>query len=234
MAERKWLLGAAAALALLLPAASSAAPGQAEISREINLVTQAATGVIGDLQTKINTRRLEAADVDSVGLRKALLTNFSKLADSDFAAAPDPERGAIRALFSEAFDAVTAIYRDDMLKGGQDAFVPAFFRAQLLEYVNRKAQGRYQAIVTTRASELINRDSAPDKVIADKAVLAFVSTLLEKGEMEPKSTSIGARLVSYWPMKVGEPCAVCHQRSGLDQKIGAFGGATIVVVEPTR
>lgn len=224
----------AAALGVFIATAAAAAPSQADISREINLVTQAATGVIAALQDRINSGKLEPSAVEPGTLRAAFVESFGKVASADFRQAPDPVLAEIRSAFSEAFDAVTAQYRADMLKGGQDAFVPAFFRAQLLEQVNRKSNGRYTAIVTTRPSELINRDSAPDKVIADKAVLAFVSNLLEKGEMEPKSTSIGARLVSYWPMKVGEPCAACHQRSGLDQKVGAFGGATIVVVEPAR
>ncbi len=224
----------AALLGLALASGAVAAPSQSDISREVNLVTQAATNVIAALQDRINSGKLEPAAVEAKALRAAFVENFGKLASGDFRQAPDPLLAEIRSVFSDAFDAVTTQYRADMLKGGQDAFVPAFFRAQLLEHVNKRSQGRYTAIVTTRQSELINRDSAPDKVIADKAVLAFVSGLLEKGEMEPKSTSIGARLVSYFPMKVGEPCAVCHQRSGLDQKVGAFGGATIVVVEPAR
>jgi hypothetical protein len=224
----------AALLGITLATAATAAPSQADISREINLVTQAATGVIADLQDRINSGKLAPAAVEAGALRAAFMDGFGRLAGADFRKAPDPLLAEIRSAFSDAFDAVTAQYRSDMLKGGQDAFVPAFFRAQLLDHVNRKSHGRYTAIVTTRSSELINRDSAPDKVIADKAVLAFVADLLEKGELEPRSTSIGARLVSYWPMKVGEPCAACHQRSGLEQKVGAFGGATIVVVEPAR
>ncbi len=234
MPLRTGLLLGAPLLGLIAAMPASAVPSQADVSREINLVTQAATAVIADLQTRINSGKLEPAAVEAGSLRAAFADHFRKIANADYGQAPDPLLADIRTAFSEAFDTVTGQYRNDMLKGGQDAFVPAFFRAQLLEQVNQKSRGRYKAIVTTRTSELINRDSAPEKVIADKAVLAFVSELLERGEMEPKSTTIGARLVSYWPMKVGEPCAVCHQRSGLDQKVGAFGGATVVVVEPPR
>lgn len=222
----------AVAVAGLLAFAVQAAPSQGDVSREINLITNAATAVIAGLQTRINAGTLPAEEADGGKLRQAFLEQFRKLANADFQQAPDPKLEEIRKAFAEAFDAVTGKYRADMVKGGQDAFVPAFFRAQLLEHFNKRAQGKYQAIVTTRPSELINRDSAPDKVIADKAVLEFVAGLLEKGETEPKSTNIGPRLVSYWPMKIAEPCATCHQRSGLEQKIGAFGGATIVVVEP--
>jgi len=220
------------AVAGLLTLGVQAAPSQGDVSKEINLITNAATAVVAGLQAKINAGTLPAEEADAGKLRQAFLEQFRKLANADFQQAPDPKLEEIRKAFAEAFDAVTGRYRSDMVKGGQDAFVPAFFRAQLLELFNKQANGKYQAIVTTRPSELINRDSAPDKIIADKAVLDFVAGLLDKGEVEPKSTQIGQRLVSYWPMRIAEPCATCHLRNGLEQKVGAFGGATIVVVEP--
>jgi hypothetical protein len=73
---------------------------------------------------------------------------------------------------------------------------------------------------------------AREFVDSSSDVLDFVAGLLDKGEVEPKSTQIGQRLVSYWPMRIAESCATCHLRNGLEQKVGAFGGATIVVVEP--
>lgn len=223
----------AVALSAMIGLSANAAPSQNDISKEINLITNAATAVIAGLQAQINTGSLPAENADAAKLRQAFIEQFKKAANAEFNQATDPKLNEIRKAFGEAFDAVTGKYRADMVKGGQDAFVPAFFRAQLLEHFNKLSQGKYQAIVTMRPSELINRDSAPDKVIMDKAVLEFVAGLLEKGETEQKSTSIGQRLVSYWPMKITEPCAVCHQRNGLEQKIGAFGGATIVVVEPS-
>lgn len=210
------------------------APSQADISKEINATTSAATAVVAGLQSKINGGSLSQAEVEVASIRAAFRDHFKKIGGSGFDDPADPQLVEIRKLFDEALTHVIDKFRPDMLKGGQDAFVPAFFRAQLLDYFNRKSEGRYQAIVTMRSGELINRDSAPEKVIADKAVLEFVKGLLEKGEVEPQSKAIGTRFVSYWPMKIGEPCAVCHQRSGLEQKVGAFGGATVVVVEAPR
>lgn len=227
---KSWL-GVMALLAVMsFPVQSE--PSRSDVSKEINAIINAATAVIAGLQDKINAGSLRAEEVDPAKLRQALLEQFKTLAKGDWQQAYDSERDEIRKAFTEAFDAVTGTYRADMVKGGQDAFVPAFFRAQLLEHFNKRSQGRYQAIVTTRSTELISRDAAPDRVIADKAVLAFVADLLGRGETEPKSTNIGQRFVSYWPMKITEPCATCHQRSGLDQKVGDFGGATIIIVEP--
>ncbi len=101
-----------------------AAPSQSDVSREINLVTQAATNVIAALQDRINSGKLEPAAVEASALRAAFMANFGKLAAADFRQAPDPLLAEIRSTFSEAFDSVTTQYRSDMLKGGQDAFVP--------------------------------------------------------------------------------------------------------------
>lgn len=194
--QARYTLVSVTAAVLCWAAPLRAAPSQADISKEINLTTGAATSVIAGLQNKINGGSLAQPEVDIAALRAAFRESFKKNGGSDFEAAPDPQLGEIRKLFDEAFANVIEKYRADMLKGGQDAFVPAFFRAQLLEFFNKKSQGKYQAIVTTRGNELINRDSAPDKVIADKAVLEFVKGLLDKGEVEPQSKAIGERLVS--------------------------------------
>lgn len=218
----------------LLSTSALAAPSQQDIAKEINLVTSAATAVVAGLQGKINDAKVAAGDVEAGALRTAFKEQFKKLGNSDFDSASDPALGAIRGALAKSFDAVMDKFRPDMIKGGQDAFVPAFFRAQLLDGFNKASQGKYQAIVTNRANELINRDLAPERVVADKAALEYVKGLLDKGEMEPQSKQVGDRLVTYWPMKIGEPCAVCHKRSGLDQKVGSFGGATVVVVEAQK
>jgi hypothetical protein len=225
---------AAIVVALSWSSIALGAPSQSDISKEINTATSAATAVVAGLQAKINGGSLKSADAETTIVRAAFRDNFKKISGSSFDESGDVQLSEIRKLFDEAFVYVIDKFRQDMLKGGQDAFVPAFFRAQLLDYFNNKSQGRYLAIVTMRNSELINRDSAPEKVISDKAVIEFVKDLLEKGEVEPQSKAIGTRFVGYWPMKIAEPCAACHQRSGLEQKVGAFGGATVVVVEAQR
>lgn len=223
-------LGAASAV---LPAHASDIP-PIEIGREINLATSAATAVVSDLQTKINDAKLVNSDVSPDKLKAALRDNFGKLTGNAFDSAPDPVRADIRTTVEKAFAAVTDKYRADMLKGGQDALVPAFFRAQLLDFVNQEAKGRYLAFVTMRENELINRDSNAERLVNSKAVLAYVNDLLEKGTMAPQSRTVDGKLVSYWPMTISEPCAACHKRSGLEQKIGAFGGATFVIVDAAK
>jgi len=213
---------------------AASGPPPIEIAKEINFATASATAVVASLQDKINTARLAPAEVAMPALQAAMKENFRKLAGSDFDEAPDADRRAIRDTVAKAFSSVVARFREDMLRGGQDAFVPAFFRAQLLETVNLSSQGRFQAIVTNRTKELINQDSGPAKLINDQAILAYVNELLEKGEAESNSRMFNDRLVSVWPMKITEPCVACHQRNGLEQRVGQFGGATLVIVEPHK
>lgn len=234
MRARLAFRNAAFAWTLLAGQAAMASAGPADISREINLTVGAATAVIASLQADINAGKLQPDQADSEKLKKAFHEQFRKASNAEIEGAQDPAIAKIRRDITEAFLAVVEQYRKDMLKGGQDAFVPAFFRAELLGNFNKRSVGQYQAIVTTRNADLINKDSAADKLIVDKGVLEFVNGLLERGETSPQSAAVGARHVSYWPMKITEPCAVCHQRSGLVQSVGAFGGATLVIVEPQK
>lgn len=215
-------------------ASLASGPSATEIAREINLATAAATAVVASLQDKINTAKLSPADVEIPALQRAMRENFKKAAGNDFEEAPDSERADVRKTIAGAFGTVIERFRDDMLRGGQDAFVPAFFRAQLLEIVNQNAKGKYQALVTNRARELINQDSSPEKLVKDKAVLAYVNEVLDKGDAEGRSQMFDGRLVSLFPMKIGEPCAACHKRNGLEQQVGQFGGATLIIVEARK
>lgn len=218
--------------ALLASGPAWASTSQADISKEINQTVSAATAVIAALQNDINGGTLKPDLVQPERLKAAFTEQFRKTTNADLEGASDPVIAKIRKDLTDAFLTVTDQFKADMIKGGQDAFVPAFFRAELISNFNKKSVGKYQAIVTTRKADLINKDSAAEKVIVDKAVLDYVSGLLEKGEVAAQSQAVDGRLVSYWPMKITEPCAVCHQRSGLVQKVGDFGGATVVIVHP--
>ena len=140
-----------------------------------------------------------------------------------FDAAADAAVQDIRRLIDTAMAEVITAFRSEILKGGQDAFVPAFFRAQHFERFNAAVNGRFRAVTTTRRSELINADSAADRLIDDAQIVAFVNELLDQGAMRPTIRSFGPRTVGYWPMAIGEACASCHQRNGLRQQVGAFG-----------
>lgn len=222
---------AVTALALLAAGSAWAGPTQKDIASEISMATAAATAVVSDLQHGINGATLAPNDLSAAVIKAGLRAHFQKLGGGPFDAAPDPERAEIRAVVESSLGRVIDKYRSDMLRGGQDAFVPAFFRAQLLELVNQQAQGKFRALATNRTSDLINRDSGAERLVSDKAVLGYVQELLEKGLLEPQFRQFEGKLVSYWPMKLSEPCVACHQRSGLEQTVGQFGGATLIVVE---
>lgn len=233
MASRKSSTLRAALASLLLSGSGAFAetPSQTDLAKELNLATSAATAVVASLQGQINAAKLQPSDIAAPTLQKALVTQFEKIGGGPFDAAPDPARAEIRKAVAGSFGQVIEKFSPDMLKGGQDAFVPAFFRAQLLLDVNEKLKGKYRAFVTMRSSELINRDSAVERFVTEKEMLTYLQGLLENGEGTAQSKTFDGRLVSYFPMKIAEPCAACHQRIGLDQKVGAYGGATIVMVE---
>ncbi len=81
-------LWGAALLGLALATGAVAAPSQSDISREINLVTQAATNVIAALQDRINSGKLPPAAVEANALRAAFVENL--------ASSPPPTSGKRR------------------------------------------------------------------------------------------------------------------------------------------
>ena len=231
--SQKWLKALALIALLSAPATlpSSAAAASSELATELHQSTAAATAVVNALQDKINGGRLTAADIEGPVLRGAYDDAARKIAGASFEAAPSAERAAVRAAVQAASDAVIARFRADVLKGGQDAFVPAFFRAQLLDIVNQTGAGRYRALATNRASDLINLDSGAGRLVKDADVLAYVQDLLDRGEAANQAKVFDGKLVTFWPMKIAEPCAACHARNGLQQQVGQFGGATLVIVD---
>lgn len=223
------VLGCALALAGVPPPPAAAAT-PAQLAEEINLTAASATAAIGGLQEKINSGRVTPADLDLAALRAAFDAAYQRQAGRPRDSAADASVQEIRRLMDTAMAEVIATFRADILKGGQDAFVPAFFRAQLFERFNGAVDGRFRAVTTNRRSELINTDSAADRLIRDAEILALVNELLEKGAMRAETRGVGQVTVGYWPMAIGEACAACHQRNGLRQQVGAFGGATVVIV----
>lgn len=221
-------LSCALALAATPPRPAAATP--ARFAEEINLTAAAATAAIGALQDKINTSRMTPADLELPTLRAAFHAAYQRQTGRAFDGAAEAPVQEIRRLMDAAMAEVITAFRADILKGGQDAFVPAFFRAQLFERFNGAVDGRYRAVATTRRSELINTDSAADRLIRDAEIVAFVNELLDQGSMRAETRSFGQATVGYWPMAIGEACAACHQRNGLRQQVGAFGGATVVIV----
>ena len=197
--------------------------------REINLTASAATTVIAGLQDKINAGLARPDDIDQNRLKGAYRAAYGRMANKEMVGIQDAELRRIHDAMGHAFEQVMEQFRADILKGGQDAFVPAFFRAQLFTRFNVLMAGRYRAVVTNRRQELINGDSAPERVIENAEILKQINEWLERGHMQPEARSIGGNSFGFWPMTITEPCMVCHQRNGLQQRIGQFGGATIIL-----
>ena len=219
----------ALALSLFLGVSSATASAAPDTLREINLTASAATAVIAGLQDKINAGSARPDDIDLNKLKGAYRAAYARIADKDMAGIQDAELRRIHDAMDRALEQVLDQFRADILKGGQDAFVPAFFRAQLFTRFNDLMGDRYRAVVTNRRSELINGDSAPERVIENAEILKQLNEWLERGHMQAETRSIGGKSFGFWPMTITEPCMVCHQRNGLQQSIGQFGGATVIM-----
>ena len=223
-------LPTALALAALLAAAPARAADPEDAAREINWTSAAATAVIAGLQDKINGGTATPADLDAAALSAAYAAAYQRLANRSLQAGGEGPVAEIRSFMARAKAEVLEAHRDDILRGGQDAFVPAFFRAQLFDRFNAAAEGRYRAVATNRRAELINSDSGVERLITDPEIVALVTGLMQRGTMQAETRVMGPRTVGYWPMTITQPCMVCHQRNGLQQQVGQFGGATVVIV----
>lgn len=216
-------------LSLLLSVSVAKANETPNTLREINLTAAAATAVIAALQDKINTGTARPDDIDPNKLKASYHAAYGRLANRDMASIQEAEARRIHEVMDRALEQVVTEFRPDILKGGQDAFVPAFFRAQLFTRFNDLIGDRYRAVVTNRRHELINGDSAPERVIGNAEILKQINEWLERGHMQPEMRSAGGISFGFWPMTITEPCMVCHQRNGLQQRIGQFGGATVII-----
>jgi hypothetical protein len=141
--------------------------------------------------------------------------------------------GDARRAYVQAFGSVVTRYQANLTKGGQDAFVPAFFRAQVLGDFNKLMQGKLQAYATNRDAELINSDWAVHKVMKGSALASEVQMLMDKGGLEPVVKRTGNSVMGYYPMKLGSACVACHAQNGLKQTEGGFGGALVAEI-PVR
>jgi hypothetical protein len=138
--------------------------------------------------------------------------------------------GDARRAYVQAFTSVVTRFQGNITKGGQDAFVPAFFRAQVLKDFNQLMAGRIQAYATNRDSELINGDWAVRKVMKGSPLGPEVAQLMSTGALEPVVKRSGNTVMGYYPMKLGAGCVSCHAQNGLKQTEGAFGGALVAEI----
>ncbi len=223
---------AAASLALAIaPAHAQLAEDTAkQAAQELRLLVTEGTNVIGDLQPAINSSKATKEQVSPDALVNQFKARYQKATGNPLDTKPAGVIGDARRAYLQAFTSVVTRFQGNLTKGGQDAFVPAFFRAQVLNEFNRSMQGKIQAYATNRDAELINGDWAVQKVMKGSPLASEVSQLMATGGLEPVVKRQGNTVMGYYPMKLGAGCVACHAQNGLKQTEGAFGGALVAEI----
>jgi hypothetical protein len=188
------------------------------------------TAVIGDLQPAINSGKVDKEQVTPDALVHQFKTRYEKAAKTPFDAKTAGVVGDARRAYLQAYTGVVTRFQGNLTKGGQDAFVPAFFRAQVLKDFNQLMVGKVQVYATNRDAELINGDWAVKKVMKGSPLAGEVEKLMATGGLEPVVKRSGDRVMGYYPMKLAPACVSCHAQNGLKQTEGAFGGALVAEV----
>jgi hypothetical protein len=201
-----------------------------QAAQELRLLVTEGTAVIGDLQPVINSGKVESGSVTPDALAAAFKARYQKAAGVPLDTRTPGVVGDARRAYLQAFNAVVTRFQGNLTKGGQDAFVPAFFRAQVLKDFNQLMQGKIQAYATNRDAELINGDWAVRKVMKGSPLGAEVSQLMATGALDPVVKRSGNTVMGYYPMKLGAGCVACHAQNGLKQTEGAFGGALVAEI----
>jgi hypothetical protein len=204
-----------------------------QAAQEVRVLVTEGTAVIGDLQPAINAGKTNPADVAPDTLVAQFRARYQKAAGVPLDTKAPGVLGDARRAYLQAFSSVVTRYQANLTKGGQDAFVPAFFRAQVLKEFNQLMQGGVKAYATNRDDELINSDWAVHKVMKGSPLAGEVQTLMAKGGLEPVVKRHGGSVMGYYPMKLGTACVQCHAQNGLKQTEGGFGGAFVAEI-PVR
>ena len=126
-----------------------------QAAQELRVLVTEGTGVIGDLQPAINGSKTTKEQVSPDALVNAFKARYQKASGNAF----DPKAtgiiGDTRRAYLQSFTSVVTRFQGNLTKGGQDAFVPAFFRAQTLNDFNKIMHGKVQGYATNRDNELI-------------------------------------------------------------------------------
>ena len=201
-----------------------------QAAQEMRMLVTEGTAVIGDLQPAINGGTTTKEQVNPDALVNAFKARYQKASGNAF----DPKAtgivGDARRAYVQSFTSVVTRYQGNLTKGGQDAFVPAFFRAQVLKDFNQLMAGKAQAYATNRDAELINGDWAVTKVMKTSPLQGEVKTLMATGGLEPVVKRSGNTVMGYYPMKLAPACVSCHAQNGLKQTEGGFGGAFVAEI----
>jgi len=228
------MLRIAVAAALAAAAVSAHAQMTEETARqaaqELRMLVTEGTGVIGDLQPAINGGKTTKEQVNPDALVNAFKARYQKSSGNAF----DPKAAGIigdtRRAYLQSFTSVVTRFQGNLMKGGQDAFVPAFFRAQTLNDFNKLMHGKVQGYATNRDNELINGDWAVNKVMKGSPLAGDVKSLMDSGGLEPVVKRNGNTVMGYYPMKLAPACVACHAQNGLKQTEGGFGGAFVAEI----
>jgi hypothetical protein len=201
-----------------------------QAAQEVKLLVTEGTAVIGDLQPAINSGKVNKDQVAPDALVGQFKTRYQKASGAPLDTKAQGVIGDTRRAYLNAYTSVVTRHQGVLTKGGQDAFVPAYFRAQVLREFNQQMQGRVQAYATNRDAELINSDWAVHKVMKGSPLAGEVDGLMKTGALEPVVKRSGNTVMGYYPMKLGAPCVACHAQNGLKQTEGGFGGALVAEI----
>jgi hypothetical protein len=201
-----------------------------QAAQEMRVLVTEGTGVIGDLQPSINSGKVAKEQVSPDALVSQFKARYHKAAGAPLDTKASGVVGDARRAYLQSFTSVVTRFQGNLTKGGQDAFVPAFFRAQVLKEFNNSMQGRIQGYATNRDSELINGDWAVRKVMKTSVLAPEVQQLMATGALDPVVKRSGNTVMGYYPMKLGAGCVSCHAQNGLKQTEGAFGGSLVVEI----
>lgn len=201
-----------------------------QVTQEVRLLVTEGSNVVGDLQPKINAGTAAAAEVTPEALLTQFRARYQKAAGAPLDTKVAGAMGDARRAYVQAFSSVVTRYQGNLTKGGQDAFVPAFFRAQTLKEFNQLMHGSVRVYATNREGELINGDWAVSRVMKGSRLAPEVERLMATGGLEPVVKRSGDAVMGYYPMKLGPACVTCHAQNGLKQTVGAFGGALVTEI----
>jgi hypothetical protein len=201
-----------------------------QAAQELRVLVTEGTGVIGDLQPAINSGKVVREQVSPDALVTQFKARYQKAAGAPLDTRATGVVGDARRAYLQSFTSVVTRYQGNLTKGGQDAFVPAYFRAQVLKDFNLQMQGKIQAYATNRDAELINGDWAVHKVMKGSPLAPEVQKLMATGGLDPVVKRTGNTVMGYYPMKLGAACVSCHAQNGLKQTEGNFGGAFIAEI----
>lgn len=199
-----------------------------DLTSDFATAVSTATDMVGGMQTEINAGKADPAKIKPAAFLDVFGKKFEAAAGKPFDTKAAGLTGEYRAVLAKMIGDVIADNNKAITAGGQDAFVPAFFRAQVLLKFNKAMKGKMSGYATTHKKYLINGDSAVELILKGSPLLPDVAKLVSSEEASPVDKLISGRYMSYRPMKLKEACVACHARNGIAEHVGGYGGALVI------